>query len=610
MLLHYGIAPYLVFDGDDLPSKRGTEVDRHRRREESKALGLDLYRQGRIAQAHQELQKAVDVTPHMARQVIEELKLLNVQYVVAPYEADAQMTFLERQGIVNGIISEDSDLLVFGVQRLLSKLDQHGECVEINRQDFSACREVSLTGWTDADFRRMCILSGCDYLPNISNLGLKTAYRSIRRFKTVEKSVRMLQLEGQFRVPPDYLKEFKRAELTFLYQRVFCPTSRKLVTLTDLDSDVNLEELLFIGDDVDPEIAVGVACGDLHPTTKQPITLKPAPRAGKPTLGVSRRQTFDPSDLKPSSRPISSFFTPKRVPLAEMDPNSLTPSPSQQRLLDRHANNSWAANPVAGQPSAVRSEPPRRVLSAPVGRSEEENSPAAGQAARNASALSAKRPRLCSETENPSQPCQSHFFKATRKESWEQKKPRKSQLSIFRDDDVDEAIARLPASSKRDISSDKTDTSNNGQTEKVPSERTVDVDSNPNVFLPVLNYHVRRQNFSLAKFALQPDEEQQKPAGEMTRVGRSSPGILMHSMKQQHSIPLEQMDQGASSRSRSMNFAGPPAPSTHVVIHQGSEDMIVPDSEEDYPDISDSDQDRDPGPGLDLQKFSFTGTHG
>lgn len=146
MLIHFGVTPYLVFDGDYLPSKAATEDSRAKRREESKRLGLELHKLGKTSQAHLELQKAVDVTPQMARQLIEELKLLDVEYIVAPYEADAQLAYLERKGIIDGILSEDSDLLVFGAQSLLTKLDQYGDCVEINRKDFTACREISLVG--------------------------------------------------------------------------------------------------------------------------------------------------------------------------------------------------------------------------------------------------------------------------------------------------------------------------------------------------------------------------------------------------------------------------------------------------------------------------------
>ncbi|OJD24623.1 hypothetical protein ACJ73_04010 [Blastomyces percursus] len=344
MLLYFGVTPYLVFDGDNLPSKAGTETARAQRREESKKLGLELYRAGRVTEAHQELQKAVDVTPYMARLMIEELKKLEVQYVVAPYEADAQLVYLEKQGIINGIISEDSDLLVFGAKRLLSKLDKHGNCVEINRGDFTACRDISLIGWTDADFRLMCILSGCDYLANLPKMGLKTAYRNVRKYKTVEKILKMLQFEGNgTRVPPQYLEDFKRAELTFMHQLVFCPLARKLVTLSPLPEHMSLDSMPFVGADIEPDTAIGVACGDLDPMTKEPINLQPSyPERSR--LLVSRRQTLPSStELKPS-KPIDSFFTPKRVPLGELDPNSLTPSPSQQRLIEANARRSWVAS--------------------------------------------------------------------------------------------------------------------------------------------------------------------------------------------------------------------------------------------------------------------------
>jgi len=153
----------------------------------AKENGLQLLKAGRTSQAQLELQKAIDVTPRMACLLIEELKLMGVKFVVAPYEADAQMAYLERKGLVSAIISEDSDLLVFGAKCLITKLDQYGECIEINRSDFSAVKEISLAGWSDEDFRRMAILSGCDYLSNIPKMGLKTAYKMVRRYKTIDR---------------------------------------------------------------------------------------------------------------------------------------------------------------------------------------------------------------------------------------------------------------------------------------------------------------------------------------------------------------------------------------------------------------------------------------
>lgn len=146
-----------------------------------------MLRLGRTSQAHLELQKAIDVTPAMAGHLIEELRKAHVDFVVAPYEADAQMAYLEKTGEVSAIVSEDSDLLVFGAKCLITKMDQFGECVAINRTDFSNVVDLSFAGWSDPEFRMMAVLSGCDYLPSLPKMGIKTAYKYVRRYKTIPK---------------------------------------------------------------------------------------------------------------------------------------------------------------------------------------------------------------------------------------------------------------------------------------------------------------------------------------------------------------------------------------------------------------------------------------
>lgn len=333
MLQHFGVNPFLVFDGDYLPGKAVTEQGRHKRREEHRNLGNRLLKDGKLAQAHVEFQKSLDVTPEMARQLIDELKKCSVQYIVAPYEADSQMVYLETQGIISGIISEDSDLLVFGAKCLLTKLDQYGNCIELNKTDFSACKDINLAGWSDTAFRQMAILSGCDYLPSINNMGLKTAYRMIRRYKNIEKVIQMLQFDGKFRVPKGYLESFYQAEITFLHQRVFCPQARSLVFHTQPVKPLDLDNMPFIGAFVDPETALGVACGDLHPMTKLPFTVSkdsPVTLSGNPWSTALMSRNMNQHSRKESS--LTNFFT-KRPPLSDLDLNSVTPS-GQHQLLE------------------------------------------------------------------------------------------------------------------------------------------------------------------------------------------------------------------------------------------------------------------------------------
>jgi exonuclease-1 len=183
MLRHYGIEPYVVFDGDYLPSKLHTEDFRSSKRAENLSAGIRLHAQGQNAKATEHFQKCVDITPEMAYRFILALRRENVAYVVAPYEADAQLAYLERKGVIHAIITEDSDLLVFGCKTLLLKMTQFGECVEIKREKFAnVSGAITLHGWTDEDFRHMAILSGCDYLASVNGVGLITAYRLLRKF--------------------------------------------------------------------------------------------------------------------------------------------------------------------------------------------------------------------------------------------------------------------------------------------------------------------------------------------------------------------------------------------------------------------------------------------
>ncbi|KAI5776872.1 putative exonuclease [Geopyxis carbonaria] len=324
MLKHFGVTPYMIFDGDYLPSKAGTEADRARRRAASRMAGLEMLKLGRSGMAHLELQKAVDITPEMARHVIDACVRDGVQCVVAPYEADSQLYYLEKTGVIDAVLSEDSDLLVFGVRCLLTKIDQYGALVELSRERFTACTEVSLAGWSDADFRVMCILSGCDYLDNIPKMGLKTAHRLVRRHKTVDRVIRAVQLDGTKVVPKGYLEAFERADLTFRHQRVFCPRAQRLVFCNDPDAPLPDESMQYIGPDVPPEIAQAVARGDLCPMTKLPIVTRPPGTRQRPNWTPARPPPPPPGPPK-NTKAITTFFKPSaspRTPLAAKDLNA------------------------------------------------------------------------------------------------------------------------------------------------------------------------------------------------------------------------------------------------------------------------------------------------
>lgn len=71
---------------------------------------------GKEAQTY--LRRCVDITHEMALQLIRACRSRNVDCIVAPYEADAELAFLSINNIADVIITEDSDLLLFGAQKV------------------------------------------------------------------------------------------------------------------------------------------------------------------------------------------------------------------------------------------------------------------------------------------------------------------------------------------------------------------------------------------------------------------------------------------------------------------------------------------------------------
>lgn len=123
MLRHYKVIPVVVFDGGHLPFKASTEEDRQRRRDASMEQARTKLAEGDLKGAIENFQRAVHITPSMANELIQILKAEGVEFVVAPYEADAQLAYLSRldpeKGGIVAVISEDSDLMAYGCNVVL-----------------------------------------------------------------------------------------------------------------------------------------------------------------------------------------------------------------------------------------------------------------------------------------------------------------------------------------------------------------------------------------------------------------------------------------------------------------------------------------------------------
>ena len=294
LLRRHGVEPYVVLDGARLPAKAATEKERRDKRARHIASANALLAAGFRDKALVEFNGAVNITPEHAYQLIHALRLARVRYVVAPYEADAQIALLARRGLVDLVIAEDSDMLAFGCPRVFLKMDAQGSGRFLERQALRQARDdqgqLLFVPWEDWDagdrLLEMCILNGCDYLSGMSGFGLKTAHKYLRKHQTIETVLRVLEMEG--REPPKgfstfarYVQQVHHALQTFRHQRVFDPISATVVPLTP--PPPNVPEMPHCGAPISSSLAHGLcAAGDLSPDTHQQMSYPGMPAQPPP----------------------------------------------------------------------------------------------------------------------------------------------------------------------------------------------------------------------------------------------------------------------------------------------------------------------------------------
>uniref|UniRef100_T1HD04 Exonuclease 1 n=1 Tax=Rhodnius prolixus TaxID=13249 RepID=T1HD04_RHOPR len=268
MLLSHNIKPILVFDGRHLPAKAETEKTRKERRDTNRKKAAELLRADRVDEARSLIRRCVDVTHDMASALIERCHNAGVDCIVAPYEADAQLAYFSLIGVAQVVITEDSDLLLFGCKKVLFKMDPCGNGLLVDQSLIPLAMKQPLDQFSLDKFRYMCILSGCDYLPSLPGIGLAKSCKFIKR--TADDNIcRALSRLGAYLnmnnlvVTQEYKDKFMVALSMFKYQPVYDPFKRCLTTLTPLPES----ERLPIDEGLSPETSLQLALGNLNPFT-------------------------------------------------------------------------------------------------------------------------------------------------------------------------------------------------------------------------------------------------------------------------------------------------------------------------------------------------------
>ena len=125
---------------------------------------------------------ADEVTHIMVTECQQLLKLFGLPYVTAPMEAEAQCAELVNLGLVDGIVTDDSDIFLFGGTRVYKNMFNQAKFVECYlssdlEKEYSLDRQKLI---------RIAHLLGSDYTEGLPNVGPVTALEILSEFDNLE----------------------------------------------------------------------------------------------------------------------------------------------------------------------------------------------------------------------------------------------------------------------------------------------------------------------------------------------------------------------------------------------------------------------------------------
>lgn len=189
-----GIKPIWIFDGEPLELKKQETARRRTLKtfyQQQKQLSLE---KDDMVSALKYSKRSIFLTNKEIDSSKTLLTLSGVDYLESCQEADGLLAYAVDKGLVDWVVSSDSDLLAYGIPRVLKKLSDPKAYVF---EDICLDDILENLGIDHREFVDFCILIGNDYNSAANKLGPVTAHKLIQKHRTLE-SVFDSEANGKF----------------------------------------------------------------------------------------------------------------------------------------------------------------------------------------------------------------------------------------------------------------------------------------------------------------------------------------------------------------------------------------------------------------------------
>jgi len=189
------ILPIFVFDGVPPDAKKSTLIKRHAnkekmyiRLEELRAKTPETQEEHKIVQEEIErlLSQLIVIKKYHIEDSKELLRKSGIPFCTAPEDAEKYCAFLQKNGLVDYTITDDTDASTFGCSNIL-KTSINKSIVEIDTNIILKKFDMSYDSFVD-----FCIMSGCDYTDPIPQIGPITSFNLIKKYGCIEEILKTL----------------------------------------------------------------------------------------------------------------------------------------------------------------------------------------------------------------------------------------------------------------------------------------------------------------------------------------------------------------------------------------------------------------------------------
>jgi flap endonuclease-1 len=199
--MSFSITPIFIFDGVHPVSKKETQAERKRVKQEAQARLAQLEQQlaatdplarprALLEEIQKERLKAFTVNNADYQVMMDILQETGTPVLRAKGEGERLASLLCSHGLVAGVFSNDSDLYPLGCPVIIKSFEKKKEYVsgrEVDQLKIMVLADIyQALKFNSAQLQDLYILTGCDYNEKVPGMGGKTAYNLIATYSSLE----------------------------------------------------------------------------------------------------------------------------------------------------------------------------------------------------------------------------------------------------------------------------------------------------------------------------------------------------------------------------------------------------------------------------------------